>query len=135
MDTQNSEMQNNIVSEVGTHSDSQSEGPLGPSAFYHRGHKAENVAEYLYKIRDDSVRPKEFIGTDTEDGIEAILAARNGHSLHEFIDGDGPLRPFIDFDLQQETLNRIDPQLTRDQVYAIICRAFKEVCLEVYTEW
>ena len=62
-------------------------------AFYHRGPKAENVAEYMYKIRDDSVKPRQFLGTDTEDGIEAILSERQGHSLHEFIDGDDPLRP------------------------------------------
>ena len=57
------------------------------AAFYHRGHKAEDVAEYIYKIRDDSVYPREFLGTDTEDGIEAILSDRGGHSLHEFISG------------------------------------------------
>ena len=50
-------------------------------AFYHRGAKAEGVAEYMYKIRDDSVRPRQFLGTDTEDGIEAILSERQGHSL------------------------------------------------------
>src|SRR4051812_39416495 len=57
-------------------------------AFYHRGPKAESVAEYMYKIRDDSVKPRQFLGTDTEDGIETILSERQGHSLHEFIDGD-----------------------------------------------
>ncbi|CAJ0645994.1 4492_t:CDS:2 [Entrophospora sp. SA101] len=61
------------------------------STFFHRGHNAESVKEYNYKIRDDSVRPREFLGTDNEDGIESILEDRNGHSLHEYIDGDDPL--------------------------------------------
>ena len=65
------------------------------AAFYHRGHNAESVAEYNYKLRDDSVHPREFLGTDSEDGIESILRDRQGHSLHEYIDGDAPLRPFI----------------------------------------
>ena len=52
MDTQNTtEMQNISVSELGDNC----------AAFYHRGHKAEDVAEYNYKIRD---------GSDTEDRIE-----------------------------------------------------------------
>src|SRR5438128_1130341 len=86
---------------------------------------AASVAKYNYKIRDDSIHPREFLGTDSEDGIESILTDRIGHSLHEFIDGDNPLRPFIDFDLPQETLDRIDPKLTRERVYDIICHAFK----------
>src|SRR5687768_7717917 len=49
---------------------------------------AESVKEYNYKIRDDSVRPREFLRTDNEDGIEAILMDRKGHSLHKFINGD-----------------------------------------------
>ena len=77
-------------------------------AFYHRGSKAESVAEYMYKIRDDSVRPRQFLGTDTEDGIEAILSERQGHSLHEFIDGDDPLRPIIDFDLSRGKFDKIE---------------------------
>ncbi|CAJ0625360.1 11623_t:CDS:1 [Entrophospora sp. SA101] len=48
-------------------------------AFYHRGFKAESVAEYMYKIRDDSVKPRQFLGTDTEDGIEAIFNEQQGH--------------------------------------------------------
>ena len=48
-------------------------------AFYCRGLKAESVAEYMYKIRDDSVRPRQFLSTDTEDGIEAILSEWQGH--------------------------------------------------------
>ncbi|CAB4384657.1 unnamed protein product [Rhizophagus irregularis] len=39
---------------------------------------------------------------DNADEIEAILSDREGHSLHEFIDGDEPLRPIIDFDLPRE---------------------------------
>jgi hypothetical protein len=49
------------------------------------------VAEYLYKIRDDSEKPRQFLGTDSEDGIVKIFADRTDHSLHEFIDGDDPL--------------------------------------------
>src|SRR4051812_14641889 len=45
-------------------------------AFYRWGAKAESVAEYRYKIRDDSVKPRQFLSTDSEDGIETIFAER-----------------------------------------------------------
>ncbi|CAG8603943.1 3454_t:CDS:2 [Cetraspora pellucida] len=66
----------------------------------------------MYKIRDDSIKPRQFLGTDSEDEIKAIFTEHQGHSLHEIIDGNDPLRPFIDFDLSQETLNKIEPKLT-----------------------
>jgi hypothetical protein len=103
--------------------------------FYHRGFKAESVAEYMYKIRDDSVKPKQFLGTDTEDGIEAILSERQGHSLHEFIDGDDPLRPFIDFDLSRETFDKIKPKLTPKEIQDLLCHAFARTCKKIYPEW
>src|SRR5437899_1376397 len=127
MDTQNTtEMQNIVASELEN---------KGDSAFYHRGHNAESVAEYRYKICDDSVKPRQFLGTDSENGIDSIFTERQGHSLHKFIDGNDPLRPFIDFDLPQETLSSIEPKLTRKEVYTRLCHAFKEVCLEVYPDW
>ena len=61
--------------------------------------KTSDVGQYFYKIRDDSVRPREFLGADNADELEAILSERDGHSLHEFIDGNEPLRPIIDFNL------------------------------------
>src|SRR5947207_15657141 len=83
------------------------------------GFNASDIGEYQYKIRDDSVRPRHFLGADNEDGIEAIFSEREGHSLHEFIDGDEPLRPIIDFDLPVETLNTISPnfQTSRLKTY------------------
>jgi len=86
-------------------------------------------------IYTNSASPRQFLGTDSEDGIEAILSERQGHSLHKHIEGDDPLRPFIDFDLPQEKLNKIDPKLTRKEVEDILVRAFKEVCLEIYPDW
>ncbi|CAI2191838.1 10544_t:CDS:1, partial [Funneliformis geosporum] len=71
--------------------------------------KAEDISECLYKIRDDSVRPRHFLDADNEDEIKDILSDREGHSLHEYIDGDEPLRPIIDFDLPVETLDVITP--------------------------
>ncbi|CAJ0645597.1 11494_t:CDS:1 [Entrophospora sp. SA101] len=103
--------------------------------FYHRGHNAESVSEYSYKIHDDTVNPREFLGTDNEDGIESILTDRKGHSLHKFIDGDDPLCPFIDFDLPQETFNKIEPKLACKEILDLLCNAFIEVCLEIYTDW
>ena len=57
----------------------------------------EAIGGNLYKFRDDSVIPRRFLGTDDED--DAILLDHEGHSLHEIINGDKPLRPIIDFDL------------------------------------
>ena len=102
---------------------------------YHRGPKAESVADYLYKFRDDSVKPRQFLGTDSEDGIEAILSERQGHSLHECIDGDDPLRPFIDFDLPREKFDKIEPKLTAKEIPDLLCRAFSRTCREIYPEW
>ena len=62
----------------------------------------------VYKIRDDSVRPRQFLSTDAEDGIEAILTDHQGHSLHELIDGDDSLRPVINFDLSNTRKNLIN---------------------------
>ncbi|RIB26577.1 hypothetical protein C2G38_2266339 [Gigaspora rosea] len=104
-------------------------------AFYHRGAKADSMAEYRYIIRDDSVRPRQFLGTDSEDGIEAILTEHQGHSLHEFIDGDDPLRPIIDFDLSRETFNKIELKLTPKEIQDLLCRAFAKTCKEIYSEW
>ncbi|CAI2182968.1 17941_t:CDS:1, partial [Funneliformis geosporum] len=53
--------------------------------------KASDISSCLYKIRDDSVRLRQFLSTDNVDGIEAILSEREGHSLHKIIDGDEPL--------------------------------------------
>ncbi|EXX62870.1 uncharacterized protein OCT59_019398 [Rhizophagus irregularis] len=70
-----------------------------PSTLYYCGFKASNIGKSLYKIRDDSVKSRHFLGADNEDEIEAILSKREGHSLHKIIDGNEPLRPVIDFDL------------------------------------
>ena len=70
---------------------------LDASAPYYCGFKLSNIGASLYKIQDDSVKPRHFLGADNADEIEAILSDREGHSLHEIIDGDEPLRPIIDF--------------------------------------
>jgi len=99
------------------------------------GFNASDIREYQYKIHDDSVRLRHFLGADNEDGIEAIFSEREGHSLHEFINGDEPLHPIIDFDLPVETLNTISPKLSDKQAKNILCNAFKEVCLEIFPDW
>lgn len=139
MDTQNTETRNSGATKGNIVPESPSSSPSSSSSFengatnrenneisgfYHRGHNAESVAEYIYKIRDDTVRPREFLGTDSSDGIEAILTDRHGHSLHEYIKGDDPLRPFIDFDLCRETFDKIEPKLTRKEVRYTLYKAF-----------
>src|SRR3954452_18675578 len=99
------------------------------------GFKASDIGASLYKIRDDSVEEKSFLGADNEDEIEAILSEREGHSLHEIIDGDEPLRPVIDFDLPQEVYNNINPKLTRKEILDLLNRAFRDVCLEISPDW
>src|SRR4051794_32320581 len=54
-------------------------------AGYHCGISLEAIGGNLYKFRDDSVRPRNFLGTDDENGINAILLDHEGHSLHEII--------------------------------------------------
>jgi len=80
------------------------------------GFNASDIGEYQYKIRDDSVRSGQFLGADNVDEIQAILSEREGHSLHEFIDGDEPLRPIIDFDLLREVYNSLDPKLSGKEI-------------------
>jgi len=106
-----------------------------PSAPYYCEFKASDIGQCLYKIRDDSVRPRHFFGADNEDEIEAILSERVGHSLHEIIDGNEPLRPIIDFDLPVETLNAITPKLSGGQAKNILCRSFRDTCLEIFPKW
>src|SRR3954463_6848415 len=88
---------------------------LDTSTPYYCKFKVSDIATSLYKIRDDSVKPRHFLGADNADEIEAILSDREGHSLHEFIDGNEPLRPIIDFNLPIETLNVITPKLSGGQ--------------------
>ncbi|UZO28454.1 uncharacterized protein OCT59_021976 [Rhizophagus irregularis] len=104
-----------------------------PAPFY-CGFKASDIGQCLYKIRDDSVRPRHFLGADNEDEIEASLE-REGHSLHEFIDGDEPLRPIIDFDLPQEVLDTIEPKLTRKEILDSLILGFRKTCLEIFPKW
>src|SRR6266540_1919738 len=94
--------------------------------------KSAGVGKYRYKIWDDSVRLRHFLGVDHKDGIEAILLEREGHSLHEFISEDKLLRPFIDFDLPVKTLDAITPKLSDIQAKNTLCNAFRDVCLEIF---
>jgi hypothetical protein len=105
---------------------------LDASTLYKQGFKAFDIGASLYKIRDDSVKPRHFLGADNENEIEAILSDREGHSLHEYIDGDEPLRPIIDFDLPVETLDAITPKLLDKQVKNLLCCAFRDTCLEIF---
>jgi hypothetical protein len=108
---------------------------LDTPAPYYQGYRASDVGSCLYKIWDDSVRPRHFLGADNADEIEAILSDREGHSLHEFIDGDDPLRPIVDFDLPIETLNAITPKLSGGQAKNSLCCAFRDTCLEIFPKW
>src|SRR2546430_1938291 len=106
-----------------------------PSAPYYCGFKASDIGACLYKIRDDSVRPRHFLGADNEDEIGAILSDREGHSLHEFIDGDEPLRPIIDFDLSREVYDSIEPKLKGKEIRDLLISAVTKVCLEIFPKW
>ncbi|RGB29954.1 hypothetical protein C1646_765939 [Rhizophagus diaphanus] len=102
------------------------------SATYKQGFKAENIGECLYKIHDDSVRPKHFLGTDNEDEIEAILSDHKGHSLHEYINGDESLWSIIDFNLSVETLNAISLKLSGKQAKNLLYCAFRDSHQEIF---
>ena len=102
---------------------------------YYCEFKLSDIGAFLYKIRDDSVKPRHFLGADNADEIEAILSDREGHSLHKIIDGDESLRPIIDFDLPIETLNAISSKLSDKQAKNTLCNAFRDVCLEIFPKW
>ncbi|GES93005.1 hypothetical protein GLOIN_2v1770262 [Rhizophagus clarus] len=97
--------------------------------------KTSGVGEYHYKIWDDSLRSRHFLGADHADGIEAILSEREDHSLHEFIDGDEPLHPFIDFNLPVKTLDAITSKLSEIQAKNLLCHFFRDVSLEIFSKW
>ena len=99
---------------------------------FHCGHLLGHVSDYKYKIWDDSVN-REFLGTDTDEGLCAIFEDRESHSLHEWIDGDEPLRPIIDFDLPQEEIENTIKKSCKT-IYAILLRAFKDTCFEIYSD-
>src|SRR6266542_3440875 len=106
-----------------------------PFALFYCEFKAEDIGQCLYKIRDDSVRLRNFLGADNEDEIEAILSEREGHFLHKFIDGDEALWPIIDFDLPQEVLDTIEPKLTCKEILDSLILAFRKICLEIFLKW
>ncbi|PKK57775.1 hypothetical protein RhiirC2_824985, partial [Rhizophagus irregularis] len=108
---------------------------LDAPAPYYQGYRASDIGQCLYKIWDDSIRPRHFLGADNADGIEAILSDREGHSLHEFIDEDEPLRPIIDFDLPREVYDSIEPKLTGKEVLDSLILAFRKTCLEIFPKW
>src|SRR6266542_6776769 len=105
------------------------------SAPYYCGFKASDIGQCQYKICDDTVRPRNFLGADNEDEIEAILSDREGHSLHKYIDGDEPLRPIIDFDLPLKVYNSIEPKLTGKEVLDSLILAFRKTCLKIFLKW
>src|SRR2546430_2516668 len=106
-----------------------------PFAPYYCEFKAFDISACFYKIRDDTVRPRHFLGTNNADEIEAILSNHEGYSLYEIIDSDDSLRPIIDFDLPEDTLNAITPKLTGNQVKNLLCCAFRDTCLEIFLKW
>src|SRR3954447_20717275 len=97
---------------------------LNAPASYKQGFRASDIGACLYKIWDDSIRPRHFLGADNANEIEAILSDREGHSLHEYIDGDEPLRPIIDFDLPREVYDSIEPKLTGKEILDLLKLAF-----------
>src|SRR6266542_837201 len=103
-----------------------------PSALYYCGFKASDIGACFYKIRDNSVRPRHFLGADNADEIEAILSDCESHSLYEFIDGDEPLWSIIDFDLLREVYDSIEPKLTGKEILESLILAFKKTCLEIF---
>src|SRR6266498_4485095 len=106
--------------------------PLHP---YYCRFKASDIGACFYKICDDSIRLRHFLGADNMDEIEAILSDHEGHSLHEFIDGDEPLRPIIDFDLPREVYDSIEPKLTGKEILESLILAFRKTCLEIFLKW
>ncbi|RIA92097.1 hypothetical protein C1645_821177 [Glomus cerebriforme] len=98
---------------------------------YYQGFKAKDIGACLYKICDNSVRPRNFLGTDNEDEIETILTDRKGHSLHEFIDDDELLHPIIDFNLPVKILNAITPKLLNKHMKNLLYYVFRNTCLEI----
>ncbi|GBB96363.1 hypothetical protein RclHR1_27370003 [Rhizophagus clarus] len=104
-------------------------------ALYYCEFKASDIVASLYKICDDSVRSRQFLGADNADEIEAILSDHEGHSLHEFIDGNKLLCPIIDFNLLIEMYDSIKPKLTRKEVLDSLIFAFRKTCLEIFPKW
>lgn len=98
------------------------------SALYKQSFKAEDIGKCLYKIHDDSIRLRHFLGIDNENKIETILSDHKGHSLHEFIDGNKPFWPIIDFDLSWKMYDSIEPKLT-DKIHL---SALLQKCVKIY---
>ena len=51
------------------------------SILYSCGFKASDVGYCLYKIYDDSIRLRKFLGADNEDEIEVILSDHEGSQV------------------------------------------------------
>ena len=98
------------------------------------GFKASDIGAYFYKIRDDSVRPRHFLGADNKNKIKAIFSDCKGHSLHEIIDRNKPLCSIIDFDLSIEILNAITLKLLYSQVKNLLYHVFRDICLKVFSK-
>ncbi|GBB94099.1 hypothetical protein RclHR1_02290025 [Rhizophagus clarus] len=104
-----------------------------PTPYYY-GFKTSDVGQCLYKICDDNVQLRNFLGADNEDDIKAIFSDQKNHSLHEFIDRDEPLCPVIDFNLPVKILNIITPKLLDKKAKNLLCNTFKNTCLEIFSK-
>ncbi|UZO17920.1 uncharacterized protein OCT59_009252 [Rhizophagus irregularis] len=91
----------------------------------------------MVDILDEDVDLFDSLDTEVPYHCETNLGAidHDGHLLHEIIDGDESLRPFIDFDLLQKMLDAINPKLTRNNVANNLYQAFSETCKEVFPKW
>ena len=85
-------------------------------ASYYCEFKASDISQCLYKICDDSVRPRQFLGANNENKIEVTFTDREGHSLHEIINSDKPLCSIIDFNLLREVYDSLDPKLSGKEI-------------------
>ena len=78
----------------------------------------------MYKIYDDNIKPRQFLKTDSEDRIQAILSKWQGHSLYEFIDSNDPLHLFINFDLSKKKFDKLNLslslQLKKYRIYFVV---------------
>src|SRR2546423_10891628 len=90
---------------------------------YYYGFKVSDIGQCLYKICDDSVRPRQFLDANNKNEIEVTFTDREGHSLHEIIDGDESLHLIIDFNLPREVYDSLNPKLSGKEIQDLLISA------------
>ncbi len=101
-----------------------------PASYYY-GFKAFNISQCLYKIHDDSIRPRNFLNVDNENELKAILSDCENYFLYKYINSDELFHSIINFNLSWKIYDSIESKHINKEILDLLNHAFIKICLEI----